>query len=316
LLGKELGEALADSALANSDIVLLDAEDAAGRLSSSGEEVSFIQKLDADAMSGLDIVFFAGDAQTTRTYSTVARQANSSVIDLTYALETEPETILRGLWGGLLPQTVQPDLTAEEKRQLPPPLGKLLAGDLGAEAARCAALGAVGNPQASMMTRLDRFYLDQRVRLFIGNGLTLYGLTTDWRTPFLSIPWVAATGLLPRAWKLGSNWHRHAINRLCPALLDFPEERLGPRMAARAPAFYWHRRRRTQPVVPYVDYRKLIATPAILDLLADHAGAIDDLLPRPAITALIDGVRAGKRGQRSFSILTSLALWRWQMRNR
>jgi aspartate-semialdehyde dehydrogenase len=111
LLGKELGEALADSALANSDIVLLDAEDAAGRLSSSGEEVSFIQKLDADAMSGLDIVFFAGDAQTTRTYSTVARQANSSVIDLTYALETEPETILRGLWGGLLPQTVQPDLT-------------------------------------------------------------------------------------------------------------------------------------------------------------------------------------------------------------
>jgi aspartate-semialdehyde dehydrogenase len=110
LLGKEVGEALADSALANSDIVLLDAEDAVGRLSSSGEEVSFIQKLDADGISGLDIVFFAADAETTRTYSTAARQASSSIVDLTYALESEPETILRGLWGGLLPQAAQPDL--------------------------------------------------------------------------------------------------------------------------------------------------------------------------------------------------------------
>src|SRR3569623_331700 len=89
----------------------MDAEDAAGRLSSSGEEESFIQKLDAAEMAGLDIVFFACDEQTTRTYSMAAGQAYSSVIDLTYALETEPETILRGLWGGLLPQTVQPDLT-------------------------------------------------------------------------------------------------------------------------------------------------------------------------------------------------------------
>jgi len=111
LLGKELTEALADSALASSDIVLLDAEEAAGRLSSTGEEASFIQKLDADAISGLDIVFFAGDAETAMTYSKVARQANSSVVDLTYVLQSEPETILRGLWGGLVPQTAQPDLT-------------------------------------------------------------------------------------------------------------------------------------------------------------------------------------------------------------
>jgi aspartate-semialdehyde dehydrogenase len=111
LLGKELTEALADSPLAASDIVLLDAEDAAGRLSSSGEEVNLIQKLDADALSGLDIVFFAGDPETARTYYVIAGQANASVVDLTYALEGEPEAILRGLWGGLVPQTAQPDLT-------------------------------------------------------------------------------------------------------------------------------------------------------------------------------------------------------------
>jgi len=111
LLGNELSEALADSALATSDLVLLDAEDAAGRLSSTGEEANFIQKLDSEAISVLDIVFFASDPETTRTYSTAARQANASVVDLTYALESESETILRGLWGGLDPQTAQPDLT-------------------------------------------------------------------------------------------------------------------------------------------------------------------------------------------------------------
>lgn len=111
LLGKELTETLADSPLAASDIVLLDAEDAAGRLSSSGDEVNVIQKLDADALSGLEIVFFAGDAETARSYSAAANQANASVVDLTYALEGEPGAIVRGLWGGLAPQTNQPDLT-------------------------------------------------------------------------------------------------------------------------------------------------------------------------------------------------------------
>ena len=111
LLGKEVAEALAESPLASSDVVLLDNEDTAGRLSSAGEEASFIQKLEADSMSGLDIVFFAGDAEMTRAYFSAARQANASVVDLTYAVENEPEAILRGLWGGLAPQTKQPDLT-------------------------------------------------------------------------------------------------------------------------------------------------------------------------------------------------------------
>ena len=111
LLGKELSEALADSAMATSDVVLLDAEDTAGRLSSLGEEANFIQRLDADAISGLDIVFFAGDADTTRRYLNAANEAGASVVDLTYALENDPNAILRGLWGGLPGRTRQPDLT-------------------------------------------------------------------------------------------------------------------------------------------------------------------------------------------------------------
>jgi asparagine synthase (glutamine-hydrolysing) len=182
---------------------------------------------------------------------------------------------------------------------------------LGGQAARFARFGAPEGGSANMMQRLDRFYLQQRVRHFIGNGLALYGETTAWRTPFLSIPWVAAATRLPRSWKLGSNWHRHAIDRLCPALLDFPEERVADHMARRAPMLYWHRRRRQQPVVPYVDYRRLLSQPDILALLADHASAIDDVLPVASQRQLIDAIRNGQRGHRLFSILTSLAIWRW-----
>jgi hypothetical protein len=120
---------------------------------------------------------------------------------------------------------------------------------------------------------------------------------------------------LPRTWKLGSNWHRRAIDRLCPALLDFPEERVADHMARQAPSFYWHRRRRQQPVVPYVDYRRLLSQPDILALLADHASAIDDVLPVANVLRLIDAIRDGRRGHRLFSILTSLAIWRWAARH-
>jgi aspartate-semialdehyde dehydrogenase len=56
-------------------------------------------------------VFFAGDAETTRGYFDAAHQATASVVDLTYALDNDPNAILRGLWGGLPPRTRQPDLT-------------------------------------------------------------------------------------------------------------------------------------------------------------------------------------------------------------
>jgi len=211
------------------------------------------------------------------------------------------------------------DVTAADLAAMPPQLAAEFS-DLAKRASRYSALGArdgsdaTGGPAESMLGRLDRFYLDQRVRHFIGNGLTLYGLNSNWRTPFLSIPWVAVAERLPRGWKLGSNWHRHAIHRLCPDLLDFPEDRVAGHMARRAPLFYWHWRRRRRPLVPYVDYRRLIANPTVLALLADHASAIDDLLPRESVFRLIDQFRAGQRGFRSLSIFTSLAIWRWDSR--
>jgi len=52
LAGKELSDALADSALAACDVTLLDAEESAGRITTAGDEPAFIQKIDADSLWG------------------------------------------------------------------------------------------------------------------------------------------------------------------------------------------------------------------------------------------------------------------------
>jgi aspartate-semialdehyde dehydrogenase len=98
LVGRELNDALADSEFGASDVVLLDAEDAAGRITVSGDEPAFIQKLEDDSFNGLDFVFFAGDAETTRRTWKKARAAGASIIDLTYALEEESGLVVRSLW--------------------------------------------------------------------------------------------------------------------------------------------------------------------------------------------------------------------------
>jgi aspartate-semialdehyde dehydrogenase len=98
LAGKELSDVLAESLLAASDVVLLDADDAAGQVTAAGDEVTFIQKIDEESFVGMDFVFFAGDAGTTRKYWKTARLAGASIIDMTYVLEDEPGVMVRGPW--------------------------------------------------------------------------------------------------------------------------------------------------------------------------------------------------------------------------
>ena len=121
LAGKELSDALTESPLAASDVLLLDAEDAAGQITTAGDEVSFIQKLDADSFAGIDFVFFAGDPDTAAKYWKTARSAGASIVDMTYALETESGVVVRGPWvnpalgvtpvGEKVIRAPQPDLT-------------------------------------------------------------------------------------------------------------------------------------------------------------------------------------------------------------
>jgi aspartate-semialdehyde dehydrogenase len=120
LLGKELNESLADSVLAASDVVLLDDEGVAGQLTVAGDEVSFIQKIEAESFAGLDFVLFAGDPETTRRHWKTARQAGASIVDMTYVLESEDAVVVRAPLavssavfqeGALDARALQPDLS-------------------------------------------------------------------------------------------------------------------------------------------------------------------------------------------------------------
>lgn len=98
LLGKELAEALNESAFSASDFLLMDDDDALGQLESVGDEVTFVQRIEPSSFQGVDFVFFTGSSEITRKHWQNAQKAGASIIDLTYALEREPKVLVRAPW--------------------------------------------------------------------------------------------------------------------------------------------------------------------------------------------------------------------------
>jgi aspartate-semialdehyde dehydrogenase len=98
LAGKELSDALSESVFAASSFTLLDEDQVTGQIASAGDEISFIQKIDAASFEGMDLVFFAGDAGVAKKYWKAARKAGAAIIDLIAALEDEPGVLTRSPW--------------------------------------------------------------------------------------------------------------------------------------------------------------------------------------------------------------------------
>jgi aspartate-semialdehyde dehydrogenase len=98
LLGKELADELNDSGLGAWELTLLDAAEAGGQITSAGDEALVIQPVSAEAFEGIDVVFFAGEAATTREYWKAAHLAGASIVDLTGALEGLPGVVVRSTW--------------------------------------------------------------------------------------------------------------------------------------------------------------------------------------------------------------------------
>jgi aspartate-semialdehyde dehydrogenase len=98
LAGKELSEELGESLLGASDFVLLDEEEVAGQMTAAGDEVAFIQRLEATSFERMDFVFFTGSAAVTKKHWQEARRAGASIIDLTYALDGEKDVLVRAPW--------------------------------------------------------------------------------------------------------------------------------------------------------------------------------------------------------------------------
>jgi aspartate-semialdehyde dehydrogenase len=98
LKGKELKEVLEDRNFPAVDIKLLDDEESLGQLDSVGEEATFIQSVLPENLRGADIIFLASDANFTRKNWNLAKSSGALVVDLSYALEAEPEGAVRAPW--------------------------------------------------------------------------------------------------------------------------------------------------------------------------------------------------------------------------
>jgi aspartate-semialdehyde dehydrogenase len=95
LRGKELNDALADSPFAEADFLLMDDEAELGSLEAVGDEVTFIQRINADSFQHVDFAFFAGEPELTLKHWQNASRAGASIIDLSGALEDQPGVLVR-----------------------------------------------------------------------------------------------------------------------------------------------------------------------------------------------------------------------------
>jgi aspartate-semialdehyde dehydrogenase len=108
LLGKEVKDALSDSSLAAASFVLLDENEGLGQLDQVGDEVTFVQPINADAFEHTDFTFFCGKEAMTLRHWRQALRAGSTVLDLSGALDQEPGVLVRAPWIGM--EAVSADL--------------------------------------------------------------------------------------------------------------------------------------------------------------------------------------------------------------
>lgn len=159
---------------------------------------------------------------------------------------------------------------------------------------------------------LTRYYFEQRVPNFYANGIKMYLASSQWRSPFHSRKWINSIWNLDASWKLGSNWHRYAIESNLPELLTFPEENGldKRRMLARAPLFYWTPLMRRTPYVTYDMSASWYREPVIRDYLFSHLGSIDDLIEPSAAEHIVQSHANGIDRTRTIAFLLTMIHWK------
>src|SRR5437764_6180320 len=98
LKGKEVAEVLNERNFPAVDIRLLDDDESLGQLEAMGDEISFIQRVRAEQFEHVDFTFFASDQESTQRSWKDARDAGSTIVDLSGVLEDQPGANVRCLW--------------------------------------------------------------------------------------------------------------------------------------------------------------------------------------------------------------------------
>src|SRR5581483_6199988 len=98
LKGKDVAEVLDERNFPSSEVKLLDDDEATGKLEALKDEMTFIQSIRAEQFDKVDFTFFASDADSSRRNWKQVSKAGSSIVDLSYALESEPGAAVRAPW--------------------------------------------------------------------------------------------------------------------------------------------------------------------------------------------------------------------------
>jgi len=98
LKGRELKDVLDEKNFPVADVKLLDDDESLGQLDQIGDEATFIQPADPEHFRNVDFAFFASDAAFTQRHWQSALQAGSTVLDLSYALDNQPNVSVRSPW--------------------------------------------------------------------------------------------------------------------------------------------------------------------------------------------------------------------------
>lgn len=217
-----------------------------------------------------------------------------------------PDAALRRFWGLKLER--HPTFQSAELPFLAPEL----AAELGEEGRRRRADRLTGFCRGGFLCGLTRYYFEQRVPNFYANGIRMYRASSAWRSPFHDRRWIEAIWNLPDGWKLGSNWHRHAIARNAAELLTFPEENGFDRrrMLTKAPPLYWTPPLRRARYVSYDLSAEWYRDPRLHGFLREEGALIGDLVDMDLIRRLLESHQSGVDRTRTLAFLLTLIFWK------
>jgi hypothetical protein len=157
-----------------------------------------------------------------------------------------------------------------------------------------------------------RYYLEQRVPNFYANGISMYNHSASWRSPFHNIKWLEQIWNLSDHWKLGSNWHRLAIFRNLPELLDFPEEKgfNQNRMLRKAPLLYWLSIMQKNKYKTYDMSTDWFAESKIHQLILDNSSLLDEIIDRRLLIMILEQHLAYRNRTRAISFILTILFFK------
>jgi len=164
---------------------------------------------------------------------------------------------------------------------------------------------------------LTRYYFEQRVPNFYANGIKMYMDSSQWRSPFHSRRWIDQIWNLPASWKLGSNWHRFAITKNMPKLLEFPEENgfVPNRMLVKAPPLYWTSAMRRTPYISYDLSSEWYRDPKLQDFIFSNRNSIDDIVDPALVSSILANHKSGDDRTRTLAFLLTMIYWKQNLRH-